>query len=94
MSVERLATSGTNANKELYTPRPDVKCFLQPALEVETPNATGSTFTKSSRAFIDYDTNVKPKDRVTINGQKYNVSGMREHQYGTWPHKVVTLEAI
>lgn len=92
MSVERLGASG--ANKELYTSRPDVACFLQPDLPTETAAAIGGQFTKPNRCFVDYYANVKVKDRATIDGITYNVSGSREHRYGSWPHKVLTLEAI
>lgn len=92
MSVERLGTSGLN--KERYTSRPNVACFLQPMADADTDTGQGSTFTKAYRAFVDFDSNVKVKDRVQIGDQKYNVSGETTHQYGTWPHRVLTLQAI
>lgn len=93
MTVERLVSSG--AIKEAYTVRPgSIACFLQPVAPQEAGAVVGGQFTKGYRCFIDYDSNVKTKDRVTINGSKYNVSGLTEHQYGTWPHKVLSLEAI
>jgi hypothetical protein len=93
MTVERLVANG--AIKEAYSSRPGtIACFLQPELPVENQAAIGGQMTKSSRCFVDYTANVKPKDRVTIDGKKYNVAGVREHQYGSWPHKVLSLEAI
>lgn len=92
MSIERLGTSG--ANKEAYTSRPDIKCFLQPAMDADGDTGSGSAFAKASRCFVDYAANVKVKDRVQIDGVKYNVSGETSHQYGSWPHRVLTLQAI
>lgn len=93
LTVERLGASG--AYKELYVVRAGtIDCFLQPANPQAAGVAMGDAFTKASRCFVDYTANVKPKDRVTIDGTKYNVSGMVEHRYGSWPHKVLTLEAI
>lgn len=91
MSIERLGT--TSANKETYTSRPDIKCFLQPAIDTEGDTGQASTMAKASRCFVDYAANVKVKDRVTIDGVKYNVSGEVSHQYGSWPHRVLTLQA-
>lgn len=93
MSVERLATT-SGSHKEQYTPRPDVACFLQPELPADNAAAMGGQMTKSSRCYVDFNANVKVKDRVAINGKRYNVAGMREHGYGGWPHKVLSLEAI
>jgi hypothetical protein len=92
MSVERLSTA--SAAKEGYTPRDDVACFLQPAGDAETDTGQAQAFTKPNRCFVDFAANVKVKDRVTISGQRYNVSGMIEHAYGVWPHKVLTLQTI
>ena len=93
MTVERLAA--TTSKKEGYQDRPgSIACFLQPAMDAETDTGNGSTFTKANRCFIDYTSDVRTKDRVEIGGQKYNVSGMTEHAYGTWPHKVLTLQSI
>ena len=91
MSIERLGTSG--ANKEVFTSRPDIRCFLQPNTDAEANSGSADAMSKASRCFVDYAANVKVKDRVTINGVKYNVSGETSHQYGSWPHKVLTLQA-
>lgn len=90
MQVERLGT--TTALKETYTSRPDVACFLQPAAERFGLSTEGQVFSKNARCYVDYAANVKGKDRVTINGKRYTVAGERTHQYGTWPHRVLSLE--
>lgn len=87
MTVERLSTSG---NKELYTARPDVQCFLQPVDDVKA-QSEGGAFAKARQCFVPFDANVKLKDRVTIDGVKFNVAGERTHQYGSWPHRVLRL---
>lgn len=93
MTVERLTASGTI--KEAYVARPGtIKCWLQPALAIDTASGMGGQMTKGSRCFVDYSANVKNKDRITIDGVRYNVSGMTEHQYGDWPHKVLSVEAV
>lgn len=92
MNIERLGSSG--ANKEVFTSRPSISCFLQPAMDAESDTGQGSVFAKGSRCFVEYAANVKVKDRVEIDGKKYNVSGETSHQYGSWPHRVLTLQAI
>lgn len=92
MTVTRLSASGTN--KELYgAVGTAIACWVQPA-DSEMMEAQGATFSKTFRCFVDYAANVKVKDRVTIGGNVYNVQGERTHQYGTWPHRVLTLELI
>ena len=93
LTVERLVANG--AIKEAYSARPgSIACFLQPIAPQELGAAVAGEFTKGYRCYVDYESNVKPKDRVTIDGTKYSVSGMTEHRYGSWPHKVLSLEAI
>lgn len=92
MVVTRLSTS--SAHKESYTTRPDVSCFLQPATETDTQLTEAQPMGKTSKAYVEFTANVKVKDRVTVNGVTYNVSGSREHQYGTFPHKVLILTEL
>jgi len=92
LTVERLAA---DAHKETYQAVGSaIPCFLQPANSVEVQAPMGDAFTKSYRCFVDFAANVKVKDRVDIDGQKFNVMGLTQHEYGTWPHKVLALEAI
>lgn len=94
LTVERLAANG--AIKEAYAAVGSaIACFLQPELPTENTAAVGGQMTKSWRCFVAYAADVQPKDRVTIDGDKYNVAGVRKHNYGdSWPHKVLSLEAI
>lgn len=91
MTVTRLSTSGTN--KELYTSRPDVACFLQPAVDTFVEGQP-STITKGRRCFVDFASNVKLKDKVTIDGDVYTVAGSMDRSYGSWPHRVLRLEEL
>lgn len=90
MTVTRLSASGTN--KELYGSVGSLACFLQPASEAMRDISGDSTFSKTYQCYVDFAANVQVKDRVTIDGDVYNVMGERAHQYGTWPHRVLVLE--
>lgn len=93
MTVQRLTSVGTV--RESYTDRPDpVACFLQPATDANAPGDAG-VISQGSRAYIAFASDVRNKDRVTINGNQYQVSGVVEHPYGqSWPHKVLQLNKL
>lgn len=69
------------------------KCFLQP-MDMETANAYGATFTKSFSCFVQLPTDVGTGDRLIIDGKTYSVSGYREHNYGSQPHRKLALETV
>lgn len=94
MTVERLDGEADSIRESYEAVAGTIACFKQPELPIDNQAAMGGQMTKSWRCYVDFDADVQDKDRVTIDGDKYNVAGVREHNYGTWPHRVLSLEAI
>jgi len=69
ITVERLVQSG---NKQVFGSPTTAKGFLQ-ALDTEDALQADGVFILSYKLYIEYATDVKEGDRITVDGIKYNV---------------------
>ena len=87
MLVNRLNT--TAGFKEEYEELNTFDCFLQPVSDTDALSSESNVFTQYSKAFVELGTDVRPNDKVFIRNRWFYVSGVKEYDFGSEPHKIV-----
>jgi hypothetical protein len=77
VAVERLQASGST---QIYDTPVTVRGFLQ-ALDTEDALQADGIFVLSYKLYLEPTTDIKEGDRITVNGDVYNVKSVVKYQY-------------
>ena len=82
----------TGGNRNTYTLQGNIRAFIQPL--DDTLTSTEVAFTKTFRAYCDFNADIKIEDKITRDGEEFRVSGVSVYNYGNHKYKYVILEKV
>jgi hypothetical protein len=89
-TISRLAVDA-GANTQSYQVIADaVPCFLQP-METQESVMVGLAVGQGFRCYLDISADIKPSDKVVIDGEEFRVNGLNNYNYGYHAHKRASL---
>ncbi|KKM78985.1 hypothetical protein LCGC14_1354520 [marine sediment metagenome] len=89
VEVKRLTYSGT-PKKGVFGVVATFKGYLRPLTEVQA-SANGFQFGQGFSLLADESADIKESDEITIEGKKYKVQGVANHDRGGLQHKRAIL---